>query len=132
MGNNILTINKLNYEDVNFSIKQNHIIINTLPDSLQDCLILNTLNIKEEENIINNCLKKNKNSIIIIYGKNCTDKSVFTKHQQLIELGFTNVNIYIGGMFEWLLMQDIYGEDEFPTTKRELDILKYKSDSLFN
>ena len=29
-------------------------------------------------------------------------------------------------MFEWLLLQDIYGDDEFPTTTKELDILKYK------
>ena len=25
------------------------------------------------------------------------------------------------------MLQDIYGEKEFPTTKKELDILKYKS-----
>ena len=29
-------------------------------------------------------------------------------------------------MFEWLLMQDIYGNDDFKTTQEELDILKYK------
>ena len=29
-------------------------------------------------------------------------------------------------MFEWLLLADIYGTDLFPTTKRELDILKFK------
>ena len=33
---------------------------------------------------------------------------------------------YPGGVFEWLLLQDIYGNDNFPTTKKELDILKYK------
>ena len=29
-------------------------------------------------------------------------------------------------MFEWLLLQDIYGNDDFKTTQEELDILKYK------
>lgn len=35
-------------------------------------------------------------------------------------------------MFEWLLMQDIYGNDEFITTSNDLDILKYKSISDIN
>ena len=30
-------------------------------------------------------------------------------------------------MFEWLCLQDIYGSDSFPTTQKELDILKYKA-----
>jgi hypothetical protein len=34
--------------------------------------------------------------------------------------------MYLGGMFEWMLLQDIYGRDEFPTTSKVLDILKYK------
>jgi len=35
-------------------------------------------------------------------------------------------------LFEWLLLQDIYGSEEFPTTSHELDILKYKPMSAFN
>ena len=37
----------------------------------------------------------------------------------------------MGGIFEWLLLQDIYGDDQFKTTSRELDILKYKPISTF-
>ena len=48
-----------------------------------------------------------------------------------MSLGFYNVYLYNGGLFEWLLLQDIYGFDEFPTTKKELDILKYKPKSGF-
>ena len=48
----------------------------------------------------------------------------------MIDLGFINVYIYLGGLFEWLLLQDIYGRDLFKTTKNELDILKYKPDSI--
>ena len=29
-------------------------------------------------------------------------------------------------MFEWLMLQEIYGEENFPTTTRLLDLLKYK------
>ena len=61
MGNNVSNINKLNYEDINFLIKRNDcIIINTLPVNMQECLIVNTTNINEEENKINDCLKKKK------------------------------------------------------------------------
>jgi hypothetical protein len=38
----------------------------------------------------------------------------------------------MGGLFEWLMLQDIYGSDEFPTTKKELDILKYKPNKMLN
>ena len=46
-----------------------------------------------------------------------------------IGLGFCNVYVYPGGIFEWLCLQDIYGEKEFPTTSKELDILKFKPQS---
>ena len=68
---------------------------------------------------------------IIVYGKNNSDPSSEKKAKQLVSLGFTNVFIYIGGMFEWLLLQDIYGNIEFPTTKKQLDILKYKQTRQF-
>ena len=57
---------------------------------------------------------------------NNNDESVIRKYKQLVSLGFQNIYIYLGGMFEWLLLQDIYGNDNFPTTSRELDIMKYK------
>jgi len=43
-----------------------------------------------------------------------------------------NIYIYPGGIFEWLCLQDIYGDELFPTTKKELDILKYKPRSKLN
>ena len=51
-----------------------------------------------------------------------------------MELGFHNVFIYPGGIFEWLLLQDVYGDedDAFPTTVKELDILRYKGCSELN
>ena len=41
-------------------------------------------------------------------------------------MGFKNVHIYTGGLFEWLLLQDIYGDKNFETTSYEINHLKYK------
>ena len=69
---------------------------------------------------------------IIVYGKNCNDEKIYTRHSQLTTLGFYNVFVYTGGIFEWLLLQDVYGVADFPCTKKELDILKYKSNKVLN
>jgi len=108
---------------------KNTIIINVLPTSQQTCLIKNTLSINSEVKLMNELLKTNKSVNIIVYGKNPSDINVKKKQKQLISLGFYNVFIYMGGLFEWLLLQDIYGKDEFPTTSEELDLLKFKTPS---
>jgi hypothetical protein len=133
MGNS-QSMKKINYEDMQNVIKnpEIYLIINTLSLSEQQCLIINTSLPTEEEAIINKYLKENKSIRIIIYGKNCNDDSVNKKYQQLYSLGFYNIFIYLGGLFEWLLLQDIYGQDLFPTTNKELDLLKYKSNQLLN
>ena len=130
--------NKINYEDVQYAYKfsfnkgdqtnYKYIIINTMDKIWQSCLIQNTIAIQEEEEIINSILndKVTKSITIIIYGTNSNDESIYSKYDQLVKLGIKNVFIYMGGMFEWLLLQDIYGRDLFPTTSRELDIIKYK------
>jgi hypothetical protein len=82
--------------------------------------------------ILNNCLNSVSSYKMIIYGMNSTDDKIVKKYNQLISLGFTNVFIYSGGMFEWLLLQDIFGNDEFPTTSRENDLLKYKGKKISN
>jgi len=139
---------KLNYEDVQNASKysfKNHnennhnsnvinnnsnkyAIINTLDKNLQTCLIQNTIPICDEENVINSILKDKYSNIItiIIYGLNSNDDGVYSKYDQLVKLGIKNVFIYTGGMFEWLLLQDVYGRELFPTSSKELDILKYK------
>lgn len=127
------SINKVNFEYVqNYCNFKNDklLLINTLAYSKQDCLIKNTIIASQEEEILNSYLKKNKTIIILIYGENCSDNKVIEKYNQLYKLGFTNVYVYIGGLFEWLLLQDIYGEDEFPTTSKIYDILNYKGKSV--
>lgn len=101
------------------------IIINTIDKTEQKCLIKNTICISEEEYTINQMLKNNKNVLICIYGKHSCDTTVFAKYEQLKGLGFLNIHIYIGGLFEWLCLQDIYGSNFFPTTFIPKDILDY-------
>ena len=134
MGNSH-SIQKINYEDIQYVIKNTdtHLLINTLNENEQDCLLPNTLNINKEVEIINSFIKSfNKNIKIIIYGRNCNDEKIYTKYNQLVSLGFYNVYIYTGGLFEWLMLQDIYGDVEFPTTKKELNILRYKPNKVLN
>lgn len=129
-------IKKINFEDVIFAINHtnNYIIINTLLESEQECLIKNTVSIDQEEKIINELLDdysiNEKN--IIIYGKNTSDFNAEKKYKQLLSYGLKNIFLYPGGLFEWLLLQDIYGDDLFPTTKKIIDILKYKPTRILN
>ena len=134
MGNS-QSLQKINYEDVQHVINnpQMYLLINTLDSKEQNCLIVNTINITNEETIINKLIQTgNKNIKIIIYGQSCNDDKIYSKYSQLNSLGFYNVYIYAGGLFEWLLLQDIYGEKEFPTTTKEFDLLKYKPRKVLN
>ena len=72
--------------------------------------------------LLNNDINKN----IVIYGKNCSDVTCLSKFKQLKNLGFKNIKIYMGGLFEWLLLQDIYGNEKFKTSSEQIDILKYR------
>jgi rhodanese-related sulfurtransferase len=129
------TFEKISFEDVQFAIENNanFILINTLPENEQTCLIKNTILSITEESIINELIQQYnyRSPKIIVYGKNYIDETAEKKCNQLLKLGFSNVYFYMGGMFEWLHLQDIYGKDEFPTTKIVLDILKYKPSKHF-
>ena len=132
MGNK-QSIKKINFEDMQYYVSNKAVIINTMNEGFQHCLIKNTIRISDEERIINKLISDyNKGIVIIIYGLNPTDESIYEKYNQLINLGFYNIFVYTGGMFEWLLLQDVYGEDSFKTDGKELDILKYKGNSIRN
>lgn len=133
MGNITPSIKKINFEDMQYIIRTSEfLIINTLDTALQSCLIKNTISAHEETDILNSLLKKNTEINIVLYGMNACDERIVIKYNQLLKLGFCNVLIYPGGLFEWLLLQDIYGEEYFPTTEEQLDILKYKGKCLIN
>lgn len=125
------SISKCNFEDIQHAIEKKKIIIHTFKNTDEYCLILNTLSMQNEIDKINKLLTNSDshNIEIYIYGKHCNDDSVIKKAEQLYKLGFSNIYVYIGGLFEWLCLQDIYGDEEFPTTKKEYDILKFKPQS---
>jgi hypothetical protein len=117
----------VNFHFVEDSIKsEDAVIINTMSEELQNPLIWNTTRADDEEMVINSLIEKCKfNHLILIYGKNSTDTSVEDKYKQLKQLNFKHVYIYRGGMFEWLLLQEIYGKTKFSTTSDEINLLKY-------
>jgi hypothetical protein len=133
MGNT-MSIRKINFEDICYATNHNndYIIINTLDINNQDCLIKNTISPLEEIDLLNKYLAQNKEINIIIYGLNSCDETIYKKYEQLNKLGFYNIFVYSGGLFEWLLLQEVYGSEEFPTTKKELDILKFKGSKIFD
>jgi hypothetical protein len=127
-------LKKIGFEDMQYIIKNRttFLIINTLPLTEQGCLIKNTISYQMEERIINGLMEnlefKRK---IVVYGRNSCDETAEAKCKQLGGLGFIDVHLYVGGMFEWMLLQDVYGMDEFPTTSKVLDLLKYRPQRTF-
>jgi hypothetical protein len=136
MGQFFSSIHYVNFEDIQIICKNQKpstIMINTLLLNQQNCLIKTTVPATQEEHVINQFIQQKQLLVyIIIYGKNNNeDESIIKKYKQLKNLGFSNIFIYKGGLFEWLLLQDIFGEEEFPTTSKENDILKYKPISYY-
>lgn len=129
MGN-IQSISKLSFQDMNYCIHNNYAIITVLKDD--SCLIKGTISIHKEEDTINHLYNNDIHKPIVIYGYNSCDENIFKKYQQLKNLGFHKVYIYPGGMFEWLMLQDIYTDKYFKTTSKELNVLKYKPQNVFD
>ena len=120
---------KINYEVIQSAISNkqgDYLLINGRPENEQNCLIKTTVKAKCEEELINRLVKKNKRQNIILYGRNCNDDKLIKKYNQLSSMGFKNLFVYIGGIFEWLCLQDIYGKDNFATDGEETELLKYK------
>jgi hypothetical protein len=106
--------------------KGDFILINTLPLNKQSFLIHGTIPGIQESERINAYLYKNKKIEIIIYGLDYQDMSVYKKFAQLKSLGFVNVFIYMGGLFEWALLQEVYGTNfkTFGSLSDPLDVYK--------
>lgn len=130
MGNTQQGINKVNFDDIKKVKNNDHVLINTLNANRQFCLIENTIPIDKEVEVVQRAIKDNK--VIIVYGENSNDYTIYKKYNQLLSIGHKNTYMYCGGLFEWLMLQDIYGSDNFKTTSYDLDILKYKPSSDLN
>jgi hypothetical protein len=117
-----------NYDDVRQS---QCLLIHTMED--ESILIDRTLTIEKETAKINSLLAEHNYDIhIIIYGKNVDDYEILVqKRAQLLKLGFRNVWFYPGGLFEWILLRDVYGTRQFPTTADAKDLIKYRPKSAF-
>ena len=127
-------------EDMQMALQtpNKYIIINTLSYEYQDCIIPGTISSEREESIINEMITDihQADKPILIYGKNSCDETPEKKRKQLQSLGLSEIYIYSGGMFEWLLLNEIYGSSEFPITntntntntnaKKPTDIWKYR------
>ena len=113
------------------------LMITTIPSDILDrnggFLISGTLPLEKEEEYINGLLldtAATDDLPVIIYGQNAADETAHKKAEQLYALGFRNLHIYRGGLFEWCLLRDIYGNAEFSTTPlkdRIFDPLCYKN-----
>ena len=131
MGNiqTVHSVRKVSFEDIVDTVYKNkhaYLLINTLAITDQECLITHTTPAQMEESIINQLISGNKAHPVIMYGKNTNDTSVLVKYEQLTKLGFTNIMVYPGGLFEWCLLQEIYGSEMFPTTSKVNDLYAYR------
>ena len=124
MGN--ASIKRVNFEDVQM---RGALLISVLPNDDQSVLIDGTVRSGEEVAAVEDAIKRK--IPIIVYGRHANDEAAQAKYAQLCTLGST-AYLYGGGLFEWLLMQEVYGTDLFPTSGSTLDHLKYKAPSLFS
>ena len=127
MGNAESHIKTANFDNIKYD---KHLLIHVMDEKDQSLLIKGTLTIEDEIETLNSVLSasKQRETRIIIYGKNTDDYGkVMRRYKQLCGLGF-DASVYFGGLFEWLLLQEIYGISEFPIEKRgsaTTDVLKY-------
>ena len=128
MGNIYSTYSSYDFDVISNKIITDYdmVLINTMPDTQQGCLIRNTIKANKEPEFNNELFKINTKKQIIIYGKNHRDLKIIEKYNQLKKLGFTNVHIYFGGLFEWLLLKEYYGEINFPIDGKMGEISQYK------
>lgn len=132
LGSQIPPVQRIAYYQVQMHLSAKTItnavplIISTLVAEQQQCLISNTVPIFREEQVINDMLTdmSTSNRPVVIYGRNSTDESVYKKYTQLQQCGLS-VSIYTGGLFEWLLLRDVYGDKDFPIIGSTDDLLVY-------
>lgn len=128
MGNYLT--NYVSYEDVQRA-QTKYTIISTFPVTEQNLLIYHTVPCTVEITMVEESIKQKKP--IIIYGRHHLDATIYKKYDQIKKLGGV-AYIYPGGLYEWLLLQEIYGNDEFKTTfyKKPMDLIKYKPNNVLN
>ena len=132
MGN-VQSLAKVTYEYVKEIVTNQSpvFLLCTLKRDKERFAIVRTIGIDNEEDCINQLINKRQyNTTIVIYGENMYDPTVISKYKQLKQIGFINCYIYFGGLFEWFLLQDVYGCEMFPTKNTPLNgCLQFKPQS---
>ncbi len=118
----------LNFDDMKQAIYRGYTICHIMEEADEGTIIKNTLSVKDEIKKINDFLQNDQlDGMIVLYGRNYTDIDKLAQRQkQLNSLGFMRVFIYVGGLYEWVLLQNVYGDKLFPTN-RIFDILEIGS-----
>ena len=124
---NVSKVSPLDIADIINKKSRHHantLIISTLNIEYEHFVIQGTVPIQEEADLINKLIsKKSFETKIIIYGKNSSDERIYEKYNQLVKHGFTYCSVYVGGLFEWLLLQEVCGREEFPTKTECVHVL---------
>ena len=113
------TLERATFDDVR---DPQYLVINVLNESEQDVLIQGTVLCTNEVAEVEKAIRNKKP--IIVYGKNNHDDKVWVKYAQIKKLG-GKAKVYVGGLFEWILLQELYGNDRFPLTSCKFDIYQY-------
>jgi rhodanese-related sulfurtransferase len=120
MGNTPLQ--RVNFEDVQSAQQGAALIINVMHENEQAVLIAGTVKPCDEVEAVNDALRRK--FPIIVYGRHANDVAAEAKCAQLRALGSRSF-LYAGGLFEWLMLQDIFGAEQFSTTGNKLDLLDF-------
>lgn len=121
MGN--ACVPKANFEQIQEAIRLKAVIINVLGEKEQGVLLLGTQSLDLEVAAVEAAISSG--APIYVYGTNDHDARAVAKCEQLEKLG-AKPHWYVGGLFEWLLLQDIYGAAHFPTTAKTNQLLDYR------
>jgi hypothetical protein len=122
MGNTMSSLpvlERATFDDVS---DPRYLLINVLSENEQDVLIQGTVSCTDEVAEVEKAIQEKKG--IIVYGRNNHDDRVWVKYTQLKKLG-GKPKVYVGGLFEWILLQELYGNERFPLTSYKFDPYQY-------
>ena len=126
MGNQSLTmaVQRATFEDVRANVSgKTGLVISVLAETDQQVLISGTVPCVDEVAEVEKAIHEKKE--IIVYGTNNHDERVLTKYNQLKKLGGLP-KVYVGGLFEWILLQEFYGKERFALTTYDFDLYQYR------
>jgi hypothetical protein len=109
----------------------NMVLIHTFKPEEQHCLIRGSLTAAKEMAMVQELMSDSttRDVMMVVYGRNYMDPKPYQQADHLRQLGFRRVYVYAGGLFEWLMLHDLYGAEAFPLVKtdstKDEDPLKY-------